>query len=113
MRRLVEGSIRSFRTAPMSHHGRSAKAYAKAHLAPIHVAFLELIIDPACSIVLEVERAERDVMSRPPSDPRVRIRTRFDLMFQFYKLIPSITARENLTLATAVVTHLMPPEEAR
>ena len=55
----------------------------------------------------------RFVMSRPPRDPRVRIRTRFDLMFQFYKLIPRITARENLTLVTAVVTHLMPPEEAR
>jgi Ca2+-transporting ATPase len=38
--------------------------------APIHVVFLELIIDPACSVVFEAEPEERDVMSRPPRDPR-------------------------------------------
>jgi len=35
-------------------------------LLPVHVAFLHLIIDPACSIVLEAEPAEADVMQRPP-----------------------------------------------
>jgi P-type Ca2+ transporter type 2C len=35
-------------------------------LLPVHVVFLELIIDPACSIVFEAERAEPDVMRRPP-----------------------------------------------
>jgi Ca2+-transporting ATPase len=35
-------------------------------LTPMLIALLELIIDPACSIVLEAEREERDVMSRPP-----------------------------------------------
>ncbi|WP_009632076.1 cation-translocating P-type ATPase [Synechocystis sp. PCC 7509] len=35
-------------------------------LLPIHVAFLHLIIDPACSIVLEAEPAEANVMKRPP-----------------------------------------------
>jgi Ca2+-transporting ATPase len=35
-------------------------------LTPMLIAMLELIIDPACSIVLEAEREERDVMSRPP-----------------------------------------------
>ena len=35
-------------------------------LEPIHVAFLELIIDPACSIVFEAEEEEPDVMRRPP-----------------------------------------------
>jgi Ca2+-transporting ATPase len=33
---------------------------------PMHIAFLELIIDPACSIVFEAEGEEADVMSRPP-----------------------------------------------
>jgi Ca2+-transporting ATPase len=33
---------------------------------PVHVVFLELIIDPACSIVFEAEPEEPDVMSRPP-----------------------------------------------
>ena len=37
---------------------------------PIHIAFLHLIIDPACSIVYEVEPAEARTMNRPPRDPK-------------------------------------------
>jgi len=37
---------------------------------PIHIAFLHLIIDPACSIVYEVEPAEADAMNRPPRNPK-------------------------------------------
>jgi Ca2+-transporting ATPase len=39
-------------------------------LTPIHIAFLEMIIDPACSMVFEAEIAEEDVMRRPPRDPK-------------------------------------------
>jgi Ca2+-transporting ATPase len=39
-------------------------------LFPVHIVFLELIIDPACTLVFEAERAEKDVMLRPPRDPR-------------------------------------------
>jgi Ca2+-transporting ATPase len=35
-------------------------------LLPVHIVFLELIIDPACSIVFESEKEERNVMDRPP-----------------------------------------------
>jgi len=35
-------------------------------LLPAHIAFLELIIDPACSIVFESEPEEDDVMKRKP-----------------------------------------------
>jgi Ca2+-transporting ATPase len=35
-------------------------------LHPLHIAFIEMIIDPACSIVFEAERAEKDLMQRPP-----------------------------------------------
>ena len=38
-------------------------------LYPMHIAFLELIIDPACSLVFENEPPEADVMLRPPRDP--------------------------------------------
>jgi Ca2+-transporting ATPase len=38
-------------------------------LTPLLIAFLELIIDPACSIVLEAQRAELNVMRRPPRHP--------------------------------------------
>lgn len=37
-------------------------------LWPVHIVFLELIIDPACSIIFEAEREEKNVMSRPPKD---------------------------------------------
>jgi len=36
---------------------------------PLHIAFLELIIDPMCSVVFEAEGEERDLMRRPPRDP--------------------------------------------
>jgi Ca2+-transporting ATPase len=35
-------------------------------LFPVHVVFLELIIDPACSVIFEAEEAEKNIMSRPP-----------------------------------------------
>lgn len=34
--------------------------------APIHIVFLEMIINPACAIVFEAEEAEQDIMQRPP-----------------------------------------------
>ena len=34
-------------------------------LLPVHVVFLELIIDPACSVVFEAEPEEADVMQTP------------------------------------------------
>ncbi len=37
---------------------------------PVHVVFLELIIDPACSVAFESEPEESDVMSRSPRDPQ-------------------------------------------
>jgi Ca2+-transporting ATPase len=35
-------------------------------LLPVQIVFLELIIDPACSIVFESEKEEPNVMNRPP-----------------------------------------------
>ncbi len=42
-------------------------------LHPVHIVFLELIIDPACSVVFEQEQGEADIMSRPPRNPGVRL----------------------------------------
>ena len=36
---------------------------------PIHIAFLEMVIDPVCSLVFEAETEEDDVMRRPPRGP--------------------------------------------
>ena len=38
-------------------------------LFPVHILFLELIIDPACSIVFEAEPEETHIMRRPPRSP--------------------------------------------
>jgi P-type Ca2+ transporter type 2C len=35
-------------------------------LMPVHIVLLELLIDPACSIVFEAEPEARDTMTRPP-----------------------------------------------
>lgn len=42
-------------------------------LAPIHIAFLEMVIDPVCTLVFESEDEEPDIMRRPPRDPRARL----------------------------------------
>ena len=39
-------------------------------LFPVHIVFLEFVIDPACSIVFEAEPSEDGAMQRPPRDPR-------------------------------------------
>src|SRR5262249_61355892 len=36
---------------------------------PVHISFLEMVIDPVCSLVFEAEREEDDVMRRPPRGP--------------------------------------------
>ncbi len=36
---------------------------------PVHIALLEMVIDPVCSLVFEAEPEEDDIMRRPPRDP--------------------------------------------
>jgi Ca2+-transporting ATPase len=38
-------------------------------LFPVHIAFIEMIIDPVCSVAFEAEHAEPDLMRRPPRSP--------------------------------------------
>ncbi len=42
-------------------------------LLPVHIVFLELVIDPACTLIFEAEEPERDIMRRLPrrSDERL------------------------------------------
>jgi P-type Ca2+ transporter type 2C len=42
-------------------------------LLPVHIVFLELIIDPSCSLIFEAEEAETNVMQRPPRRPDERL----------------------------------------
>jgi len=42
-------------------------------LFPVHIVFLEFVIDPACSIAFEAEPSEDGAMQRPPRDPRAHL----------------------------------------
>jgi len=42
-------------------------------LLPVHILFLELIIDPACSVVFEAEPEDADVMNRRPRNAKESI----------------------------------------
>jgi len=92
-------------------------------LLPAHIAFLELIIDPACSIVFEAESEEKDIMSRPPrnlKEPLFGKRTvalslvqglsALALVFAFFMILlyrktPEIEAR-TLSFVALVITNL-------
>lgn len=38
-------------------------------LMPLHIVFMELIIDPVCSVVFELEQEEKSIMKRKPRNP--------------------------------------------
>jgi Ca2+-transporting ATPase len=42
-------------------------------LLPVHIAFLELVIDPSCSLIFEAEEADADIMRRPPRTAEARL----------------------------------------
>src|ERR1035437_10057387 len=68
-------------------------------LWPVHIVFLELIIDPACSIIFEAEKEEKNVMNRPPK----RITEPF---FGAPKIIFSCLQGLGILLATLAVYFL-------
>ena len=45
-------------------------------LLPVHIALLELIIDPSCSLIFEAEPAEKNIMQRPPRSRAQRLFSR-------------------------------------
>jgi Ca2+-transporting ATPase len=63
-------------------------------LMPLHIVFMELIIDPVCSIAFESEREEPNIMDRPPGKPGQRF-------FGSHEVRASI--RYGLLLLTAVL----------
>lgn len=54
-------------------------------LLPAHIAFLELIIDPACSVAFEAEPEGPDVMRRPPRSRHESIYSRAALLQSLYE----------------------------
>ncbi len=50
---------------------------------PVHIVFLELVIDPACSIVFESESEEADVMKRKPRGTKEKMFNRNAAIISF------------------------------
>ncbi|MHB8841181.1 MAG: HAD-IC family P-type ATPase, partial [Candidatus Aquicultor sp.] len=64
-------------------------------LLPVHIVFLELIIDPASSVVFEAEPEEADVMARPPRNPKEPL---------FGRRLMSISILQGLSVLLIVLT---------
>ncbi len=65
-------------------------------LFPVHIAFLEMVVDPVSSIAFEAEPEEGDVMSRPPRSPRSPL---FSLPLLLWSLLQGTT----VLVATAAI----------
>jgi Ca2+-transporting ATPase len=68
-------------------------------LLPVHIVFIELIIDPACSVVFEAEVAEANVMQRPPRNSKEPIFTKATVLI-------SLVQGFGVLIATLVVFAL-------
>ena len=71
-------------------------------LEPVHIAFLELIIDPACSIVFEAEEEETDIMQRPPRSATEHL---FNRRMVTMSLLQGVGALSILLAIFAVALH--------
>jgi Ca2+-transporting ATPase len=92
-------------------------------LLPAHIAFLELIIDPACSTVFEAEPEEKNIMNRPPRNLQERMFGRKNLVLSLVQGISMLVGviavflyalhmgkgevdARTLTFATLVISNL-------
>jgi Ca2+-transporting ATPase len=61
-------------------------------LLPLHIVFLEFIIDPACSTAFEAEPEESDVMQRPPRDPKQPLFDRRNILLSLLQGVGALAA---------------------
>jgi Ca2+-transporting ATPase len=91
--------------------------------APVHIVFLEMIINPACSIAFEAEPPESNIMQRPPRDPHeslfgktillislaqgiVVMLAAFSVMIYAMRISDSADTIRTLTFSTVVLANL-------
>ncbi|MBS0376460.1 MAG: cation-translocating P-type ATPase [Proteobacteria bacterium] len=67
-------------------------------LLPVHIAIMELLIDPACSLVFEAEPEEPDIMRRAPRPVGARLFTR--------PMVARALAQGTVVLASSLVLYL-------
>lgn len=59
-------------------------------LLPLHIALLELIIDPACSLAFENEPEDAAIMQTPPRHPELAILDRYQLVYAFLQGVMAV-----------------------
>ena len=78
---------------------------------PVHIAFLEMVIDPVCSLVFEAETEEADVMRRPPRPPEQPL---FSPVLIGWSLLQGALAFALVALVFLLALHRgMPEDEVR
>jgi Ca2+-transporting ATPase len=79
-------------------------------LFPLHVVFLEFVIDPACSLVFEGEQRGEGLMRRPPRDPRAPLFARPMLL---EALLLGVASLIGVTLVYAIALRSLSEGQAR
>jgi len=80
-------------------------------LSPVHIAFVEMVIDPVCTLVFEAETEENDIMRRPPRAPEGPI---FSGTLILWSLLQGIFAFALVaTIYTIAFRRGMPETESR
>lgn len=74
---------------------------------PIHIAFLEMVIDPVCSLVFEAETEEDDTMKRPPRHPEAAL---FSRPLIAWSLVQGILAFALVAAIFLLALHWRMPE---
>ncbi len=80
-------------------------------IGPIHIALLEMVIDPACALVFEAEQEDDEIMHRPPRHPEARL---FSLPMVIWSIFQGGLALGGLTLGIVIaIQQNMPVMELR
>jgi Ca2+-transporting ATPase len=80
-------------------------------LGPVHIAFLEMIIDPVCSLVFEAETEEKDVMNRPPRIPSEALFSRRMIWWGIAQGFVTLVLVGSIFAVT--LQRALPPDEVR
>lgn len=80
-------------------------------LSPVHIALLEMVIDPVCSIAFEAETEERDLMQRPPRAADSRLLSPPMMVFSVLQGALALTALAVVLLVG--IRRDMPTDELR
>jgi Ca2+-transporting ATPase len=80
-------------------------------LLPVHIAFLEMVIDPVCSVVFEAEKEESTIMERPPRPAGSSL---FSVSLVLWSLLQGLLALAIVaTIYIVANARAMPEDEAR